>query len=114
MARSAESGAYLGGISTMLAQVDVCPSCGRIHPDSRLGSLLPKSHECPLVVFGSMPTLTDPQSESISLRPISVEVVGGSTEPMMPPLPQPGGHSQRKPTGLSIPWPMPSHLEDYL
>ncbi|HZY92463.1 MAG TPA: hypothetical protein VFG07_06805 [Thermoplasmata archaeon] len=113
MARAAESGAYLGGISTMLAQVDVCPSCGRIHPDSRLGSLLPKSKECPLVVFGSMPTMTEPRKERGGPRPLSVEILAESA-PVVPPLPQPSSLSARKPTGLTVPWPMPSHLEDFL
>ncbi len=97
----------------MLAQVDVCPSCGRIHPDSRLGTLLPKSRECPLVVFGSMPTITELQKEPARSRPLSVELLAGA-ESVMPPLPQPAAYAQRKPSGLTIPWPMPSHLEDYL
>ena len=99
----------------MLAQVDVCPSCGRIHPDSRLGSLLPKSKECPLVVFGSMPTMTEPRDRSAGPRPLSDEMLG-DTPSVMPPLPRPamGAGAARKPTGLTIPWPMPSHLEDYL
>ena len=99
----------------MLAQVDVCPSCGRVHPDSRLASLLPRSKECPLVVFGSMPTMTDPENRgrTVGPRPLSVELFAGSpTE--APPLPRPSAAPARKPSGLTVPWPMPSHLEEYL
>lgn len=116
MARAAESGAYLGGISMMLAQVDVCPSCGRIHPDSRLASLLPRSKECPLVVFGTMPTMTDGEARprTVGPRPLSVEIFGDAPAASeAPPLPHPST-PPRKPSGLTVPWPMPSHLEEYL
>ncbi|MCI4335644.1 MAG: hypothetical protein L3K17_00380 [Thermoplasmata archaeon] len=115
MTRTAGSGAYLGGISTMLMQVDVCPSCGHSHQDSRLGSLLPRTRECPLVVFGSIPTVTEGHASRPKPQPFTVELIGDS-EPMLPPLPQPTAvsASPRKPSGLAVPWPMPSHLEDYL
>lgn len=115
MTRTSGSGAYLGGISTMLMQVDVCPSCGHSHQDSRLGSLLPRTRECPLVVFGSMPTVTEPKTGLAKPTSFTVELIGDS-EPILPPLPRPAAASSagRKPTGLTVPWPMPSHLEDYL
>ena len=98
----------------MLAQVDVCPSCGRIHPDSRIGSLLPKSGgECPLVVFGSMPVLTDSEDPHEARRDMSVELLGGG-DLVAPPLPTATALATRKPSALTIPWPMPSHLEEYL
>jgi len=113
MARTSESGAYLGGISTMLMQVDVCPACGRVHNDSRIASLLPRSRECPLVVFGSMPTMAQPKSERAKPQTLSVEILS-RTDPLVPPLPEPTRAIARKSTGLTVPWPMPSQLEDYL
>ena|SRR5690348_3999677 len=109
MARSSESGAYLGGISTMLMQSDTCPSCGRVHADARLGSLIPRSRQCPLVVTGSLPTMSTPKGE----RALTIDFLG-EVEPITPPLPTSAVPSGRKPSGLAVPWPMPSHLEDYL
>ena len=113
MTRGTESGAYLGGISTMLAQSDVCPSCGRIHPGRRFGLLGSKS-ECPAVVNGSMPILTG----SIGIEELVPSPPYGEARPrsdrgrIEPPLPAP--LLPRKSSALTVPWPMPSHLEDYL
>jgi hypothetical protein len=116
MAREAASGAYVGGISAMLAQSDVCASCGRVHPGRAFGLLGAKS-ECPTVVFGAIPAMTasidaddlipSPPYGSLSRRPTS-----GLGE--APPLPLPIPVPPRKSSGLTVPWPMPSHLEDYL
>ena len=113
MTRAAESGGYVGGISTMLAQSDVCSACGKVHPGRRFGLLGAKS-ECPAVVFGSMPVLTG-SIEVDELLPISPY---GEARPRPerirtdPPLPAP--LPPRKSSALTVPWPMPSYLEDYL
>lgn len=112
MTRANESGAYLGGISTMLIQSDVCPACGKEHTARRAG-LLGGKGECPLVVFGTLPALTSaadfddgpsltPTELSLSIREIPI--------PVSAPAPAPA----RRSSALSVPWPMPSHLEDYL
>lgn len=97
----------------MLMQVDICPACGQSHQTGRNGSGHPRSADCPLVVFGSMPTVTETSGEKETFRPISVEGFG-SSDSLMPPLPDPSPSVARKPTGLAVPWPMPSLLEDYL
>ena len=99
----------------MLTQSEVCPSCGRVHAGRRFGFLGSTKGECPVVVFGSFPVLTptveeetplpEPYPERIALRPIL------HAEPA-PPLPAPT--YARKASGMNVPWPMPSHLEDYL
>ena len=116
MTRAAESGAYLGGIGTMLTQSEVCPSCGRVHAGRRFGFLGSTKGECPVVVFGSFPVLAEgsedfedpipqPYPERASTR-------AGLTAEPAPPLPAPT--FVRKASGMNVPWPMPSHLEDYL
>ena len=115
MSRTTESGAYLGGIGTMLTQSEVCPACGRVHTGRRFGFLGSTKGECPLVIVGSLPTvahaaaaepdLPAPFPEPARVR-VPIEAVSA------PPLPTPP--AARKPSGMNVPWPMPSHLEDYL
>jgi hypothetical protein len=50
MTRSRESGAYLGGIGTMLGETRVCASCGGVHESHPFGFQHRRAHECPLVV----------------------------------------------------------------
>ena len=59
MSRTKESGAYLGGIGTMLGVADVCPSCGEVHPDQPFGISHGGPRECPRVVLGSFPVLDE-------------------------------------------------------
>jgi hypothetical protein len=112
MTHGTGSGAYLGGISTMLAQSDVCASCGRIHPGRRFGLLGAKS-ECPAVVHGSMPVLTG----SIRADELIPSPPYGEARPRSERLradpPFPGPIAPRRSSALTVPWPMPSHLEDY-
>ncbi len=113
MTRATESGAYLGGIGTMLTQSDVCPACGRVHADARSILRTGARRECPLVVFGTLPTLArltdlDLPSETPSSAALDLEAetdVPAAPRPQLPP---------KKGPGLTIPWPMPSHLEDFL
>jgi hypothetical protein len=97
----------------MLAQSDVCASCGRIHPGRRFGLLGSKS-ECPAVVNGSMPVLTG----SVSFEELSAISPYGEARPradrIHPEPPLPSTLPPRKSSGLTVPWPMPSYLEDYL
>ncbi len=59
MSRTKESGAYLGGIGTMLGVADVCPSCGQVHPERPFGFSHGGPRECPKVVMGSFPVLDE-------------------------------------------------------
>ncbi len=115
MSRTAESGAYLGGISTMLTQSEVCPSCGRVHTGRRFGFLGTTKGECPMVVFGSLPTVARASEEESDVptpfpEPARVRVPLEAVS--APPLPT--APVARKASGMNVPWPMPSHLEDYL
>jgi hypothetical protein len=58
MSRTQESGAYLGGIGTMLGVADVCPSCGQTHSDEQFGITHRGPRECPKVVMGSFPVMS--------------------------------------------------------
>ena len=99
----------------MLAQSEVCAGCGKVHAGRRFGFLGATQGECPLVVFGSLPSLTSPSdfedSSSDDPMPEFSSLRIDYTRPE-PPLPSP--IAPRKTSMLTVPWPMPSHLEDYL
>ena len=50
MTRSRESGAYLGGIGTMLGETRVCDTCGGIHESRPFGFQHRDGGDCPLIV----------------------------------------------------------------
>ena|SRR5271170_2048396 len=50
MTRSRESGAYLGGIGTMLGETRSCDSCGGVHESHPFGFEHRGGHACPLLV----------------------------------------------------------------
>lgn len=113
MARENGSQAYLGGISMMLIQSDVCSACGNVHPARALGLVAPSKTSCPLAVVGNRPVLTSPAD------------FGGSSTPPLPQLPTPAHEmiqiprlpapsTARKASSLNVPWPMPTHVEEYL
>jgi hypothetical protein len=113
MARGAENQAYLGGISMMLIQSDVCSACGNVHHSRAMGLVSASRNACPLAVVGNRPVLTSPAD------------FGGSSTPPLPQLPFPARDmiplprlpspaSTRKASTLNVPWPMPSHVEEYL
>jgi hypothetical protein len=49
----------VGGITAMLAQADVCPSCGKPIREHRAGFPFRAARSCPEVVMGTFPVLTD-------------------------------------------------------
>ena len=107
MTRASESGAYLGGIGTMLAQAEVCPHCGAPHHRARVGGS--PSSDCPHVVFGTFPILTA-GAEEASFD--NEEPAPRAPAPQLPPsLPEPT-HLVRRGSGVAILWPMPT--EEYL
>ncbi len=83
----------------MLSQNDVCPECGQVHKERRIGSFLVAHRRCPLVVLGALPTLAEQPEVEQPIEPMEVEVVP---------------HAPRRGSHLTIPWPMPTQWEDYL
>jgi hypothetical protein len=67
MSRATESGAYLGGIGTMLSQVDTCPSCGRTHPEGSRSSNGRTERNCTRVVVGALPYIAGKEFQVIPL-----------------------------------------------
>ncbi|MGA7923609.1 MAG: hypothetical protein WCA77_06505, partial [Thermoplasmata archaeon] len=57
MSDSAAGTSYLGGIGTMLASVETCPSCGDEHSEGLLHRGAPKARGCPHAVVGALPYL---------------------------------------------------------
>jgi len=111
------SGGRLGGISTMVTQADVCPSCGG-HHDGRRRSFWDRSgrteQACPVVVHGPFPMLMKlPENAQFTLEfPFdnespSQESPAGSPAEVNPVL-------ARRLSQLPIPWPTPSFDEAYL
>jgi hypothetical protein len=111
------SGGRLGGISTMVTQADVCPSCGG-HHDGRRRPFWDRSgrgeQNCPLVIHGPFPILMElPEARELVVEfPFDNDPVaptGGSSSPGVdaPVL-------SRRLGQLPIPWPSPSFDEAYL
>lgn len=111
------SGGRLGGISTMVTQADVCPSCGG-HHDHRRRSFWDRSGRieqlCPVVVHGPFPMLTElPEpAELVVEYPFASEpaepAVSSKPSESEPPV------LARRLGQLPIPWPAPSFDEAYL
>jgi hypothetical protein len=121
MSRSGEleatrSGGRLGGISTMVTQADVCPSCGGQHDGPRR-SFWDRSGRvetsCPIVVHGPFPMLMKIPEPAELIVEYPFESEGA-----------PSGKSDsagveapvlaRRLGQLPIPWPAPSFDEAYL
>jgi hypothetical protein len=108
------SGGRLGGISTMVTQADVCPSCGG-HHEGRRRSFWDRSgrteQACPLVVHGPFPVLMKlPEPAEIIVEfPFTPE-----TTPPASNSPADNPALVRRLGQLPIPWPAPSFDEAYL
>jgi hypothetical protein len=110
------SGGRLGGISMMVTQADVCPSCGGQH-ESRRRPFWDRSgrpeQACPVVVHGTFPMLMKvPEPSNIVLDyPFDSEPnrPGGFSAPSDP---QPPALARRL-GQLPIPWPAPTFDEAY-
>ena len=70
MSRTQESGAYLGGIGTMLQVSHGCPACGQVHEGGKFGFKHRAPRECPLVILGSFPVVSRPNPPTQSPIPI--------------------------------------------
>ncbi|MGI0071493.1 MAG: hypothetical protein ACRECT_05450 [Thermoplasmata archaeon] len=113
MSADQESGAYLGGIGTMLEVADVCPACGQTHSDRQYAFLHRGSGQCPALVQGSFPVVSRPPSPNEShlvpdlpkARQSDVPISMGS----LPVPPRDAGGDRRIRT-LSMPWLAPPDL----
>jgi hypothetical protein len=111
------SGGRLGGISTMVTQADVCPSCGGQH-EGRRRSFWDRSgrveQACPVVVHGPFPMLMElpePAELIVDFPFVSEPPTTGRIEKSPdaePPV------LARRLGQLPIPWPTPSFDEAYL
>jgi len=107
------SGAYLGGIGTMLEVADVCPSCGDVHSDRQYAFLHRGSGQCPSLVRGSYSVISQPTAPieahlvpaAPRAREADVPVSMGSLP--LPPREEPG---ERRIRTLSMPWLTPPDL----
>lgn len=111
------SGGRLGGISTMVTQADICPSCGGHHEGRRRSfwdRYGPIEQLCPVVVPGPFPMLMKlPEPAEVIVEfPFDTERSreGGtpSSSDAQPPV------LARRLGQLPIPWPAPSFDEAYL
>ena len=113
MSADQESGAYLGGIGTMLEVADVCPSCGKVHSDRQYAFLHNGSGQCPTLIESSYSIVSRPAAPAEAHRlpsPASdpetdIPVSMGSLP--LPPR-EPDGEPRQRTLGL--PWLPPPDL----
>jgi hypothetical protein len=124
MSRTQESGAYLGGIGTMLEAADVCLSCGEVHSDKQFGFRHGATRECPKVVLGRFPVISQPAPADLNEIPVRTSAsqqIRGYETPLTPPpvslgsLPAPrrGGTDSRS-RGMGVPWLPPPDLGEVI
>lgn len=108
------SGGRLGGISMMVTQADICPSCGG-HHESRRRSFWDRSGRvdptCPLFVPGPFPMMMKlPDPQEVLLEPTGLDIRPAPLDP------EPGTNPAvaRRLSQLPIPWPTPSFDEGSL
>ncbi|MCI4342323.1 MAG: hypothetical protein L3K11_08150 [Thermoplasmata archaeon] len=82
MTRAAGSGATRGAISSMIAQMEVCPACGKFLTEHRRSYRFGNPGACPDLVLGAFPMLP----EEFAGLPVSEEpLVYGATSASNPP-----------------------------
>lgn len=107
------SGAYLGGIGTMLEVADVCPSCGRVHTDRQYAFLHNGSGQCPTLIESSYSIVSRPSTPAEAHRiperseepDEEIPVSMGSL-----PLPPRDGEPEPRQRTLGLPWLPPPDL----
>jgi hypothetical protein len=113
MSADQESGAYLGGIGTMLEVADVCPACGQVHSDRQYAFLHRGSGQCPSLVQGIYPVVSRPAA---SIEAHLVPDVPRSRESDVPismgslPRPPREGVADHRIRTLTMPWLAPPDL----
>jgi hypothetical protein len=121
MSRSEESGAYLGGIGMMLEVTKVCLSCGEVHPDTPFGFLHGAARECPKVIMGRFPVISQPDLSEFPEIPVQVSASRRIRDYETPPavslgsLPTPprGGADARS-RGMGVSWLPPPDLGEVI
>ena len=125
MSRTQESGAYLGGIGTMLQVSHGCPACGQVHEGRKFGFKHRAPRECPLVIMGDFPVVSLPNtpdgSGAKALSPVRVrEGNGGSRIPdtllaeSLGQLEFARSREGDRSRGLGVPWLPPPDLGEVL
>jgi hypothetical protein len=117
MTRARESGAYLGGIGTMLGETRSCQVCGGVHESHPYGFQHRGSGSCPLVVAEDFAviSLVDGETDQPEHRheeltaalPRSDLPVSFGTIPMGP-----SPSSTPAPRSLEVPWLRPPDLSE--
>ena len=118
MSRSRESGAYLGGIGAMLQEADVCILCGEVHPTRHFGLRHGERGECPKVIMGRFPLISDSDgvSEETPLRGSASQRIREYEAPPVPPPPRSEPRRQMsadldaRARALGVPWLPPPDL----
>ncbi|MCI4353717.1 MAG: hypothetical protein L3K14_10135 [Thermoplasmata archaeon] len=111
------SGGRLGGISTMVTQANICPSCGGQHETRRRAFWeRPNRIEqgCPVVVHGPFPVLMKLPEPAEVVIDFPFDTVASRERGA---LSSQGGElppGPRRVSQLPIPWPSPSFDEAYL
>jgi hypothetical protein len=121
MSRAQESGAYLGGIGTMLEVADVCLSCGEVHSDKQFGFRHGGARECPKVIMGRFPVISRPELPDLNDVPVRVSASRSIRDYETPPavslgsLPSPrrGGPDPRS-RGMGVSWLPPPDLGEVI
>jgi hypothetical protein len=113
MTRADESGAYLGGIGTMLTNNEVCTACGQVHEKRQFTFRHNGNRECPDVVMGSFPVLTRPPLAIDTIVPLHQR--DADIEPVYPGLMELSPKVSGRKMGLfSGNWSVPAQPEEFL
>jgi hypothetical protein len=106
----------------MLQVADVCPSCGQTHADAQFGIAHGGPRECPKVIMGSFPVITQPElpesfPEVASRAPAARRIREFETPAHVSlgslPIPSRNDFGSR-PRSLAAPWLRPPDLGDIL
>jgi hypothetical protein len=108
-----ESGAYLGGIGTMLEVADVCPACGQTHSDRQYAFLHRGSGQCPALIEGKYSVVSRLSPSMESHLGTELPKARGSDVPIsLGSLPVPSRQTpgDLRIRSLSVPWLRPPDL----
>lgn len=121
MNRTEESGAYLGGIGTMLDGANVCLSCGEVHPEKQFGLRHGAARECPKVIMGRFPLISQPDPAEFPEIPVRVSASRRIRDFEMPPAVYLGslpsgrrGGTEPRSRGMGVPWLPPPDLGEVI
>lgn len=121
MSRSQESGAYLGGIGAMLGAANTCLSCGGVHSNEQFSLRHGAARECPKVIMGRFPVISQPEPAELLDIPVQVSVSRSIRDYEMPPAVYLGslpsgrrGGSEPRSRGMGVPWLPPPDLGEVI